>query len=93
MRYTFNLVCHLIRIYRNVSLTFKDGKIIDAKCDGNNESLNEIFDSVCKEHKIPQKYRAKLYRAINGLIEEDSFEEDKVSEAILVNYDMMKGKN
>lgn len=57
------------------------------------KSLNEIFDSVCKEHKIPQKYRAKLYRAINGLIEEDSFEEDKVSEAILVNYDMMKGKN
>lgn len=32
-------------IYRNVSLTFKDGKIIDAKCDGNNESLNEIFDT------------------------------------------------
>lgn len=32
-------------VYRNVSLKFKDGKIIEAKCDGNQEKLEEIFDT------------------------------------------------
>ena len=32
-------------IYRNVSLTFKNGKIIKATCDGDNEALNAIFDT------------------------------------------------
>lgn len=32
-------------IYNNISLRFQDGKIIEAKCDGDNESLNEIFNS------------------------------------------------
>ncbi len=32
-------------IYHNVSLTFKDGKIIEATCDNDNESLNAIFDT------------------------------------------------
>lgn len=31
-------------IFNNVSLTFKDGKIIDAKCSEDNKALNEIFD-------------------------------------------------
>lgn len=31
-------------IYSNVSLTFKDGKIIRATCNGDNEKLNKIFD-------------------------------------------------
>lgn len=32
-------------VYSNVSLTFKDGKIIEATCDGDNERLNKIFDT------------------------------------------------
>lgn len=32
-------------IYNNVCLTFKDGKIIEATCDGDNKKLNEIFDT------------------------------------------------
>lgn len=32
-------------IFRNVCLTFKDGKITEAKCNGDNEKLNEIFDT------------------------------------------------
>lgn len=32
-------------VYNNVSLEFKDGKIIKATCDGDNEKLNEIFDT------------------------------------------------
>lgn len=32
-------------IFKNVSLTFKDGKIIEAKCSGDNDKLNEIFDT------------------------------------------------
>ena len=32
-------------IFNNVSLTFKEGKIIDAKCDGNKEKLEEIFNT------------------------------------------------
>ena len=33
------------KVFNNVSLEFKDGKIIDATCDGDNEALNEIFDT------------------------------------------------
>lgn len=33
------------RVYNHVSLEFKDGKIIKATCDGDNEKLNEIFDT------------------------------------------------
>ena len=32
-------------VYKNVSLKFKDGKIIEATCDGNQEKLKEIFDT------------------------------------------------
>ena len=32
-------------IYNNVSLTFKEGKIVEATCDGDNEALNSIFDT------------------------------------------------
>lgn len=32
-------------VYTNVSLTFKDGKIIEATCNEDNEKLNEIFDT------------------------------------------------
>lgn len=32
-------------IYRNIKLTFKNGKIENATCDGDNEELNKIFDS------------------------------------------------
>lgn len=32
-------------IYNNVSLKFKDGKIIEATCDGDNKKLNDIFDT------------------------------------------------
>ena len=31
--------------YENVSLTFKDGKIVKAQCSGDNVSLNKIFDT------------------------------------------------
>lgn len=33
------------RVYNNVCLEFKDGKIIKATCDDDNEKLNEIFDT------------------------------------------------
>ena len=33
------------KIYNNVTLTFKDGKIIEATCDEDNKSLNDIFDT------------------------------------------------
>ena len=34
------------KIYKNIRLEFKDGKIISATCEGgNNEELNKIFDS------------------------------------------------
>ena len=33
------------KVFNNVSLEFKDGKIINATCDGDNEALNEIFDT------------------------------------------------
>lgn len=32
-------------VYENVKLTFKDGKIIEATCDGDDEKLNKIFDT------------------------------------------------
>ncbi len=32
-------------IFRNVSLKFKNGKIIEATCDGNQEKLDEIFNT------------------------------------------------
>ncbi len=32
-------------VYNKVSLRFKDGKIIEAKCDGDNEKLNDIFNT------------------------------------------------
>ena len=31
--------------YENISLTFKDGKIINATCDGDDEELNKVFDT------------------------------------------------
>ena len=34
------------KIYKNIRLEFKDGKIVNATCEGgNNEDLNKIFDS------------------------------------------------
>ena len=33
------------KIFNNVSLEFKDGKIIKATCDGDQEVLNDIFDT------------------------------------------------
>lgn len=32
-------------VYNNVCLEFKDGKIVNATCDDDNEKLNEIFDT------------------------------------------------
>ena len=32
-------------VYNNVSLTFENGKITKATCDGDNDQLNEIFDT------------------------------------------------
>jgi aminopeptidase len=32
-------------VYQNVSLTFKDGKIIEARADNDIEALNQIFDA------------------------------------------------
>lgn len=32
-------------IYRNISLLFENGKIIEATCDGDDEALNEIFNT------------------------------------------------
>lgn len=31
--------------FENISLTFKDGNIINAACDGDNEALNKVFDT------------------------------------------------
>lgn len=32
-------------VFNKVSLTFKNGKIVEATCDGDNNKLNEIFDT------------------------------------------------
>lgn len=32
-------------VYNNITLTFSNGKIVQAGCDGNNEKLNKIFDT------------------------------------------------
>jgi aminopeptidase len=32
-------------VYNDISLTFENGKIVDATCDGDNEKLNKIFDT------------------------------------------------
>ena len=32
-------------VYNNVTLTFENGKIVKATCDGNDERLNKIFDT------------------------------------------------
>ena len=32
-------------VFKNVCLKFKDGKIIEATCEGDNQKLNEIFDT------------------------------------------------
>ena len=43
---TYNTPCpYQGNIYHNVSLEFKDGKIIKATCDEDNDKLNEIFDT------------------------------------------------
>ena len=43
---TFNTPCpYQGNIYTNVSLTLKDGKIVQAMCNEDNQSLNHIFDS------------------------------------------------
>ena len=42
---TFNTPCpYLGNIFHNVSLTFKDGKIIEAKADNDNDKLEAIFN-------------------------------------------------
>lgn len=43
---TYNTPCpYQGNIYTNVSLTFKDGKIINATCDQDDGMLNQIFDT------------------------------------------------
>lgn len=43
---TYNTPCpYHGNLYTNVSLTFKDGKIIQATCNEDNEALNHIFDT------------------------------------------------
>lgn len=43
---TYNTPCpYLGNIYHNVQLKFRDGKIIEASCSEDNESLNKIFDT------------------------------------------------
>lgn len=43
---TYNTPCpYRGHVFNNVSLTFKDGKIIKATCNEDNEKLNEIFDT------------------------------------------------
>lgn len=43
---TYNTPCpYHGNVYTGVSLTFKDGKIIEATCNEDNEALNHIFDT------------------------------------------------
>lgn len=43
---TYNTPCpYRGHVFTGVSLTFKDGKIINATCNEDNEKLNEIFDT------------------------------------------------
>ena len=43
---TFNTPCpYRGHVFTDVSLTFKDGKIVKATCNESNEKLNEIFDT------------------------------------------------
>jgi len=43
---TYNTPCpYQGNVYENVCLEFRDGKIINATCNGDNDSLNAIFDT------------------------------------------------
>ena len=43
---TYNTPCpYQGNVFNNVSLEFKDGKIVNATCDGDNKALNKIFDT------------------------------------------------
>jgi aminopeptidase len=43
---TYNTPCpYQGSVFHNVKLTFKDGKIIEATCDDDNQKLNDIFDT------------------------------------------------
>lgn len=43
---TYNTPCpYQGNVFNNVSLEFKDGKIINATCDGDSKALNKIFDT------------------------------------------------
>ncbi|MEG0909314.1 MAG: aminopeptidase, partial [Bacilli bacterium] len=51
-------------VFRNVSLNFKDGKIIEATCDDDNKALNEIFDT-----DEGSRYIGEFAIGVNKLIE------------------------
>ncbi len=53
------------RIFTDVKLTFKDGKIIEATCNENNELLNKIFDT-----DEGSRYIGEFSLGLNPLIRE-----------------------
>ena len=54
------------KIYKNIRLEFKDGKIVNASCEnGDNESLNKIFDS-----DEGSRYIGEFALGLNPLINE-----------------------
>jgi len=54
------------KIYKNIRLEFKDGKIVNATCEnGDNESLNKIFDS-----DEGSRYVGEFALGLNPLINE-----------------------
>lgn len=54
------------KIYRNIRLEFKDGKIVNASCEGeSNEELNKIFDS-----DEGSRYIGEFALGLNPLINE-----------------------
>lgn len=56
------------------------------------KTLNEVFESVCAENKIPVGMKVKLFPMISDLIEDEDFDESLIREAILSNFKVMKGK-
>ena len=67
-------------IFRNISLLFKDGKIIEATCDGNNDALNEIFNT-----DEGARYVGEFSFGVNPLITEpigDILYDEKISGSI-----------
>ncbi|MBF0441288.1 MAG: aminopeptidase [Oligoflexales bacterium] len=82
-------------LFKDICLTFRDGKIIDASCEGDSRKLNEIFDS-----DEGARYVGEFAVGVNPLIlhpMKDTLFDEKISGSIHLTpgncYDMAKNGN